>query len=162
MGKTSTESRFNIPGKIGWATMEAPGFMTLLYIMFTLPAQNGIERLPMANWIMAGLFVCFILLLHDIHLLRYANSYTDWNLKDDPLHLPRPTRTPLPQPLHVPHPRLRLVVRSRLPAYKRHLHRRLPCLLWSPHHSRLGWARGLHRVGHDDFLRRTGGEYLSR
>lgn len=60
MGKTSIESRFNIPGKIGWATMEAPGFMTLLYIMVTLPARNGIERLPMANWVMAGLFVCLV------------------------------------------------------------------------------------------------------
>lgn len=57
MGKTSTESPFNIPGKIGWATMEAPGFITLLYIMFTLPAQNGISSLPLANWLMAGLFV---------------------------------------------------------------------------------------------------------
>ena len=57
MGKTSTESRFNVPGKIGWATMEAPGFITLLYIMVTLPAQNGIKSLPMANWLMAGLFV---------------------------------------------------------------------------------------------------------
>ena len=56
-GKTSTESRFNIPGKIGWATMEAPGFLTLLYIMFTLPQMNGIEHLPGANWFMAGLFV---------------------------------------------------------------------------------------------------------
>lgn len=71
MGKTSTESRFNIPGKIGWATMEAPGFITLLYIMFTLPAQNGIEKLPMANWIMAGLFVCFVLVLYGVHLSRY-------------------------------------------------------------------------------------------
>ena len=57
MGKTSTESRFNIPGKIGWATMEAPGFVTLLYIMVTLPQKNGIEHLPGANWLMAALFV---------------------------------------------------------------------------------------------------------
>ncbi len=56
-GKTSTESRFNIPGKIGWATMEAPGFITLLYIMYTLPKENGIDSLPRENWVMAGLFV---------------------------------------------------------------------------------------------------------
>ena len=56
-GKTSIASRFNIPGKIGWATMEAPGFVTLLYIMTTLPTQNGLKDLPAANWLMAGLFV---------------------------------------------------------------------------------------------------------
>ncbi|KAI9793522.1 MAG: hypothetical protein M1816_007955 [Peltula sp. TS41687] len=56
-GKTSIESRLNIPGKIGWATMEMPGFITLLYIMFTLPGQAGIDHpLPWANWTMAGMF----------------------------------------------------------------------------------------------------------
>ena len=57
MGKTSTESRFNVPGKIGWATMEAPGFITLLYLMYSLPKQEGIESLPTVNWVMAGCFV---------------------------------------------------------------------------------------------------------
>lgn len=37
--------------------MEAPGFINLLYIMFTLPTQNGIKSLPAENWLMAGLFV---------------------------------------------------------------------------------------------------------
>ena len=57
MGKTSTTSAFNVPGKIGWATMEAPGFITLLYLMYSLPKQEGIESLPFANWTMAALFV---------------------------------------------------------------------------------------------------------
>lgn len=57
MGKTSTASRFNVSGKIGWATMEAPGFITLLYLMYALPKQEGIGSLPTANWIMAVLFV---------------------------------------------------------------------------------------------------------
>ena len=52
------ESRFNIPGKIAWATMEAPGFMMVLYLMFTLPQRNGITQLPGPNWLMAALFVC--------------------------------------------------------------------------------------------------------
>ena len=52
-------SRFNLPGKIAWATMEAPGMMVLMYIMFTLPQKRGIEKLPMGNWLMAALFVCF-------------------------------------------------------------------------------------------------------
>ncbi|KAF2178123.1 3-oxo-5-alpha-steroid 4-dehydrogenase [Zopfia rhizophila CBS 207.26] len=55
-GKTSTDSRFNIPGKIAWATMEMAGFITLLYIMFTLPSELGIKELPWGNWTMAGCF----------------------------------------------------------------------------------------------------------
>ena len=56
-GKTSVESRFNIPGKIGWATMEVPGFITLLYIVWTLPGELGLAGLPRENWLMAGMFV---------------------------------------------------------------------------------------------------------
>ena len=37
--------------------MEAPGFLTLLYIMYSLPKQEGIESLPFTNWTMAALFV---------------------------------------------------------------------------------------------------------
>lgn len=37
--------------------MEAPGFITLLYIMYSLPKQEGIESLPLANWVMASMFV---------------------------------------------------------------------------------------------------------
>ena len=37
--------------------MEAPGFILLLYIMFTLPKQIGLAELPKANWLMACLFV---------------------------------------------------------------------------------------------------------
>ena len=56
-GKTSISSRFNIPGKMAWATMEAPGFIVLLYIMYTLPREAGITQpLPWANWTMAGMF----------------------------------------------------------------------------------------------------------
>ncbi|RYP83958.1 hypothetical protein DL769_001264 [Monosporascus sp. CRB-8-3] len=57
MGKTSVNSRFNIPGRIAWLTMEVPGFMTLLYYMKTLPAQYGITDLPWQNKVLAGLFV---------------------------------------------------------------------------------------------------------
>ncbi|KAK3387512.1 3-oxo-5-alpha-steroid 4-dehydrogenase-domain-containing protein [Podospora didyma] len=57
MGKTSVKSRFNVPGRIGWLTMEAPGFMTLLYMMNTLPAQHGITDLPWQNKVLGGLFV---------------------------------------------------------------------------------------------------------
>jgi 3-oxo-5-alpha-steroid 4-dehydrogenase 1 len=57
MGKTSVTSRFNIPGKIAWITMEVPGFLTVLYIMNTLPAQVGLSALPWENKAMGGLFV---------------------------------------------------------------------------------------------------------
>ncbi|TVY32058.1 Uncharacterized protein LSUB1_G007742 [Lachnellula subtilissima] len=57
MGKTSTSSRFNIPGKIAWLTMEVPGFLIVLYIMYTLPNQLGLLGLPWENKAMGGLFV---------------------------------------------------------------------------------------------------------
>ncbi|KAI0484416.1 3-oxo-5-alpha-steroid 4-dehydrogenase [Xylariaceae sp. FL0804] len=57
MGKTSVQSRLNVPGRIGWLTMEAPGFITLLYIMKTLPAEHGITDLPWQNKVLAALFV---------------------------------------------------------------------------------------------------------
>ncbi|KAF2847945.1 3-oxo-5-alpha-steroid 4-dehydrogenase-like protein [Plenodomus tracheiphilus IPT5] len=56
-GKTSIDAWYNIPGKIGWATMESVGFIALLYIMFSLPQEVGIEKLPIGNWTMAGCFV---------------------------------------------------------------------------------------------------------
>ncbi|ROT35228.1 3-oxo-5-alpha-steroid 4-dehydrogenase [Sodiomyces alkalinus F11] len=57
MGKTSVESRLNIPGRVAWFFMECPGFTLLLYIMNTLPKQVGITHLPWQNKILAGLFV---------------------------------------------------------------------------------------------------------
>ncbi|KAI4184633.1 MAG: hypothetical protein LQ348_004523 [Seirophora lacunosa] len=36
--------------------METPGLMALLYCMLTIPAAQGIEKLPLANWVMATLF----------------------------------------------------------------------------------------------------------
>lgn len=57
MGKTSVASPFNIPGRIGWMTMEAPGFLTLLYIMNTFPQEHGITDLPWQNRVLGGLFV---------------------------------------------------------------------------------------------------------
>jgi len=38
--------------------MEAPGFITLLYLVYSLPKQEGIEKLPTPNYIMAAMFVC--------------------------------------------------------------------------------------------------------
>ena len=57
MGKTSVASRFNIPGRIAWFTMEAPGFLLLSYLVKTMPAAHGITDLPWQNKVLAGLFV---------------------------------------------------------------------------------------------------------
>lgn len=57
MGKTSVNSIFNIPGRIAWFTMEIPGFLSLLYMMNTLPAEHGITDLPWQNKVLGALFV---------------------------------------------------------------------------------------------------------
>lgn len=36
--------------------MECPGFITLLYCMYAIPKEQGIENLPWGNWTMAGLY----------------------------------------------------------------------------------------------------------
>lgn len=73
MGKTSVESRLNIPGKWAWAGMEAPGFLTLLFIMWSLPRElaMGMEggsrvALPWENWGMAALFVSLFFRIFEI------------------------------------------------------------------------------------------------
>jgi len=73
-GKTSVESRFNIPGAIGWATMESVGFITLLYIMVALPRELSIGALPMGNWTMAG---CFVRFLPFLSFLFFAMAVAD-------------------------------------------------------------------------------------
>lgn len=62
MGKTSVTSRLNLPGRVGWLTMEVPGFLTLLYHVWALPSQAGagagsLSSLPWQNKVLAGLFV---------------------------------------------------------------------------------------------------------
>ncbi|RAL65507.1 hypothetical protein DID88_001073 [Monilinia fructigena] len=56
-GKTSSDSRLNLPGKVAWITMELPGLLTMLYIMYALPAEVGLKELPWENKLMAGLYV---------------------------------------------------------------------------------------------------------
>lgn len=46
--------------------MEAPGFLTLLYMMNTLPAETGLASLPWENKAMGALFVC------PSHIMRVA------------------------------------------------------------------------------------------
>jgi len=46
--------------------MESAGFITLLYIMFTLPKELGLEELPLGNWTMAGCFVSILEALQEL------------------------------------------------------------------------------------------------
>ncbi|PSR82317.1 3-oxo-5-alpha-steroid 4-dehydrogenase-domain-containing protein [Coniella lustricola] len=80
MGKTSvTASRFNIPGRIAWFTMEVPGFLTVLYMMTVMPAEHGITSLPWQNQVLAGLYV--------IHYLYRAVIYPFIQPSMSPIHV---------------------------------------------------------------------------
>ncbi|OAR02489.1 hypothetical protein LLEC1_05566 [Akanthomyces lecanii] len=79
MGKTSVRSPLNIPGRIAWMTMEAPGFLTLVYIMRTLPQQHGIHDLPWQNRVLGGLFV--------IHYLNRAVLFPLMQPSMAPIHV---------------------------------------------------------------------------
>ncbi|RDA82754.1 hypothetical protein CP532_4551 [Ophiocordyceps camponoti-leonardi (nom. inval.)] len=79
MGKTSTPSRFNIPGRAAWLTMEVPGFLTLLYVLRTLPSMVGVEDLPWQNRVLAGLFV--------IHYIYRAVVFPFLQPSMAPIHL---------------------------------------------------------------------------
>jgi 3-oxo-5-alpha-steroid 4-dehydrogenase 1 len=87
--------------------MEVPGFLTLLYIMNTLPAQVGLSALPWENKAMGGLFVSF-------HVSQITNSNIKCQI-GNPLPLPRHPRT-APHPIHVTNPRPSLAFRHRLPS----------------------------------------------
>ncbi len=155
-GKTSADSRFNIPGKIAWLTMEAPGFCTLLYIMNTLPAETGLASLPLENKIMGSLFVCPISLPRNCNLIRFA---------DNSLHLPC-NNVPLPQPFHGPHPPFRLDLRPHLPSLQWYVHRLLARRLRSHHTRRMAersklQSRRTHDARHYDLGTWSRRKYLA-
>lgn len=75
MGKTSVHSRFNLPGRLAWFTMECPGFLTLLYTMATL----GTDDLPWQNKVLAGLYV--------LHYLYRAVAFPFLQPAMAPIHL---------------------------------------------------------------------------
>ena len=89
--------------------MEAPGFITLLYIVFTLPDQLGIRQLPRANWLMALLFVRIKAFLHD----TFTNvASVDHSLCISSHHLPG-----LPEPIHGSNPPPRMDCCAGIPDY---------------------------------------------
>jgi 3-oxo-5-alpha-steroid 4-dehydrogenase 1 len=64
MGKTSGNSKLNLPGKFAWITMEVPGFLSLIYSMTVLPARLGISDLPLENKVLGSLYVSLSFLLY--------------------------------------------------------------------------------------------------
>lgn len=52
MGKTSSSSRFNLPGRFAWSVAEAAGPMNLLFILYTLP--DKIKPPPQATTSLMG------------------------------------------------------------------------------------------------------------
>ena len=80
MGKTSTNSALNLPGRFAWMSMECPGFLTLTYIMFTLPRLSGSSfgNLPWQNQLLAGLFV--------LHYLYRAIAFPLMQPSMSPIH----------------------------------------------------------------------------
>lgn len=167
MGKTSIESRWNLPGRVGWVLMEAPGFTNLLYIMFTLPAQNGIKSLPAENWLMAGLFVSddgpasqplLSCRLHSfgelkardlIGAVRVLLANPAPSTVDNSLHLPRRSFPSAAEPLHVSYPHIDRPFRSQFSIVQFDLPRRLACLLRSADGRRLGRPQAVDRGGDD-------------
>jgi len=59
MGKTSIESRLNLPGKLGWFLMEIPGPLVIIYCMLSIPPSLGItvHDLSWTNWTLAGIYI---------------------------------------------------------------------------------------------------------
>ena len=62
--KTASTNLLYIPGTVAWITMEVWGMISLLYMLYTIPSQNGINgigSLPWENKAMAGMFVRLLL-----------------------------------------------------------------------------------------------------
>lgn len=45
-----------MPGKWAWMVMESVGPAVVLYCMFAIPKERGIDALPWGNWTVAGLY----------------------------------------------------------------------------------------------------------
>ena len=164
MGKTSTESTFNLPGKIGWATMEAPGFIMLLYLMYALPKQEGIESLPFTNWTMAALFVS----TSSLPRKHWHCAFPDQpcllllHSQDNPLHLPRPYITIGFESVDVTYPHFSLGFGARFPIDQRHVHWRLARRVRPYDAGRMDW-RGIEtRTRPDDLCSWSPGQHISR
>lgn len=61
---------FDLPGRWAWILMELPGFLTVLYVVSTLPTELNIAELPWQNKLMATLFVLIPSTLHHLSLIH--------------------------------------------------------------------------------------------
>lgn len=79
MGKTSSNSRFNIPGRLAWSIAESAGPLNLLYILYTLPAK--LKPTPDASTSFMGTGLpAQSEILACLYLAHYLNRafYTPW------------------------------------------------------------------------------------
>lgn len=72
MGKTSTKSRFNIPGRIAWSLAELTGPLNLLFILFTLPTKLKPTPDAKTSFLGTGL-PAQSEILASLYLIHYAN-----------------------------------------------------------------------------------------
>ncbi|PYI06620.1 hypothetical protein BO78DRAFT_368595 [Aspergillus sclerotiicarbonarius CBS 121057] len=57
-GKTSLKSSlFNLPGRWAWFTMEIISPLNLIYLLYSLPRKYSLPPLPLANKLLAALFI---------------------------------------------------------------------------------------------------------
>ncbi|EXJ86352.1 hypothetical protein A1O3_03303 [Capronia epimyces CBS 606.96] len=72
MGKTSTNSRFNLPGRYAWALAELTGPINLLYILLTLPSKLDPAPHSTTSFLGTGLPAQYEILAC-LYLIHYAN-----------------------------------------------------------------------------------------
>jgi hypothetical protein len=159
-GKTSIESKWNIDGRWGWATMESAGFVVLLYIMYALPRELGIGELPWGSWTMAGCFVSSPKVggVELIDRFGYANQVGIGGA----LHLPRDSVAAVPQSEHVAHASVCVDHGIRLPSREWDFHRRIPRGLRAHGSIPLGRAVRVHVYWAGHLVLGTIGQHVSR
>lgn len=138
MGKTSTTSRFNLPGKTAWILMESPGVITLLYIMYSLPKEQGISfsELPFENKTLATLFVCSYIPPFPSPLTLQTQTDSKREILDTSLSPPCNNWT-TSYTNHVPNPYPNLPLSHPFPTLQRNLNRRIPSRSRPNHQTRM-------------------------
>ncbi|KIW57548.1 hypothetical protein PV05_06089 [Exophiala xenobiotica] len=72
MGKTSSASRFNIPGRLAWVVAESCGPLNLLYILYTLPEKLKPTPQASTSFLGTGLPAQYEVLVC-LYLIHYVN-----------------------------------------------------------------------------------------
>lgn len=72
MGKTSSNSRLNLPGRYAWAVAESIGPFNLLFVIFTLPSKLKPSLDPSSSFLGTGLPIQSEILAF-LYLIHYVN-----------------------------------------------------------------------------------------